>query len=405
METVASAHDAVVASLPPFVWSVGEEGSDPIVLRDGVPFRHDQYAQSGHLERMEDDLAAIAALGVGLVRYGMPWRRAEPEPGRYDWTWWDRAFAACDRAGLEPVVDLLHFGLPDHHPRFADPAWVEGFVRYVDAFIARYPEPRLVTPVNEPGITALCTARFGAWNDRLASEADHARVLALVVLANLEALARFRADRPTAWIGSEGFTVPAAVGTPAEEVARRRAQGWLVWDLHLGREPEPGGAELLAHVDDGVLGRIADLAVTDGLIAGHDVYPVSVSAPPGEDPGVVERVAACRDELVRWHDRYQVPFWIAETSNLSLPVDQQVPWLDALSAACADLHRSGRPVRGLCWYSRGDQYDWQTMLLEPTGAVTEVGLFDTERRARPVAARFAALATTAPWDHDRPGGP
>jgi hypothetical protein len=26
---------------PEFVWSIGEEGSDPIVDVDGVPFRHD----------------------------------------------------------------------------------------------------------------------------------------------------------------------------------------------------------------------------------------------------------------------------------------------------------------------------------------------------------------------------
>lgn len=387
-----SRHDDVVASLPAFMWSVGEEGSDPIVLRDGRPFRHDQYAQSGHLDRMEDDLADVAALGVRIVRYGMPWRRTEPEPGVYDWSWWDRAFAACERAGVEPIVDLLHFGLPDHHPRFADPAWVDGFVRYVDAFIARYPEPRLVTPVNEPAITALSTARYGAWNDRLSSDADHARVLALVVLANLEALARFRADRPTAWIGSEGFTAHTPnSGTPGE-VARRREQGWLVWDLHLGLEPLPGGARLLDQVDDDVVARIAELTVRDGVIAGHDVYPVSVRSAPGDQPTILEIMAACHDELGRWHDRYDVPFWIAETSNLTLPVVEQEAWLDALTDTCRTLQREGRPVRGICWYSRGDQYDWQTMLTEPTGAVTEVGLFDTERHPRPVAARFAELA-------------
>lgn len=391
MET-RSRHDEVVASLPAFIWSVGEEGSDPIVLRHGEPFRHDQYAQSGHYDRMDDDLADVAALGVTIVRYGMPWRLTEPEPGTYDWTWWDRAFTACERAGVEPIVDLLHFGLPDHHPRFADASWVDGFVRYVDAFIARYPEPRLVTPVNEPGITALSTARFGAWNDRLATEADHARVLALVVLANLEALARFRADRPTAWIGSEGFTAHApGSGTP-EQITRRREQGWLVWDLHLGREPLPGAAALLDHVDDDVLDRIAALAVSDGVIAGHDVYPVSIRTARGEQPTIPELIATARDELARWHDRYDVPFWIAETSNLTLPVEQQTTWLDELTGACRTLHDDGRPVRGLCWYSRGDQYDWQTMLTEPTGAVTEVGLFDTERRPRPVAARFAELA-------------
>ena len=45
-------------------------------------------------------------------------------------------------------------------------------------------------------------------------------------------------------------------------------------------------------------------------------------------------------------------------------------------------------MRGLCWYSRGDQFDWQTELVDPKGAVTEVGLFDVHRRARPVATTF-----------------
>ena len=101
-------------------------------------------------------------------------------------------------------------------------------------------------------------------------------------------------------------------------------------------------------------------------------------------------------EIERWHDRYDQPFWIAETSNLTLPLNQQVSWLNEFSAGLARLRADGRPARGLCWYSRGDQFDWQTALIEPTGAVTEVGLFDTERVARPVAARFNTLANGGP---------
>lgn len=168
---------------PEFVWSVGEEGSDPIVDVDGQPFRHDQYRQSGHYDHMADDLGSIAALGVEVVRYGMPWRFAEPEPGVYDWALSDRALGACSDAGLAPVVDLLHFGLPDQYPAFADPAWIDGFCRYVDAFVARYSEPMWFTPVNEPGITATMTARWGLWNDQLRTNADHARALTNIVAA------------------------------------------------------------------------------------------------------------------------------------------------------------------------------------------------------------------------------
>jgi beta-glucosidase/6-phospho-beta-glucosidase/beta-galactosidase len=383
------------SEFPEFAWAVGEEGSDPVVVSQGKPFRHDQFAQSGHTERMEGDLADIASLGVRVVRYGVPWRLTEPEPGRYDWRGWDRALRACAEVGLEPVVDLLHFGLPDHTGPFAGTAWVQAFVRYVDAFLARYPEPRWFTPVNEPGITALMTARFGRWNDRLSSAEHHVRVLAHVVLANLEALARVHADRDALWIGSEGFTAAVAMVPEAEEqVRRRRAMEWLVWDLHLGRGPLPEAAGLLDPVDDDVLARIAELAVHDRLIAGHDVYPVSVRAIGGPHPSwsAAERIEIALGELRRWHARYGQPFWIAETSNLSLPISDQVPWLEALTAGLRRLRAEGLPVRGLCWYSRGDQFDWQTALTEPVGAVTEVGLFDTDRRARPVAARFAQLA-------------
>lgn len=360
-----------------------------MVLRNGRPFRHDQFAQSGHYDNLEDDLTAIAALGVRVVRYGMPWRLAEPEAGRYDWALWDRALGACADAGLEPVVDLLHFGLPEHHGGFAEPAWIEGFARYVDAFLARYPEPQWFTPVNEPGITALLSARFGLWNDRLESAVDHARTLANITLANLEAMARIQADRNGWWISAEGFDVPVAVADDAVEAASlQRARSWLVWDLHLGRDPLPEAAAYLAPVDGKILDRIRSLAAYDRLVAGHDFYPTAVQAIGGPRPSwsVDDLVELGAAELRRWHDRYQVPFWIGETSNLSLPVSQQVPWLERLATALGELRDEGRPVRGLCWYSRGDQFDWQTALTEPTGAVTEVGLYDVERRERAVAA-------------------
>lgn len=386
---------------PEFVWSVGEEGSDPIVLRDGRPFRQDQFAQSGHDGRVHADLADIASLGVEIVRYGTPWRLAEPSPGHYDWSRWDEAFEACAAAGVEPIVELLHFGLPDHYPGFVDPEWVDGFVRYTEAFLSRYPQPRWFTPINEPGITAAMSARYGLWNDRLATPEAHARALANVVLANLEAIDRIRADRDGWWIGSEGFDIPVAVdpGAAVEvEAARRRALGWLVWDLHFGRTPPAETAGYLDPVPAATLERIRSLATDDRLVAGLDVYPISVHAVGGERPSwtASELLALAIAEIRRWHERYRQPFWIAETSNLTLPIGEQTAWLDGFAAGLAGLRAEGRPARGLCWYSRGDQFDWQTGLVEPTGAVTEVGLFDTERRARPVAARFAELAAAGP---------
>jgi beta-glucosidase/6-phospho-beta-glucosidase/beta-galactosidase len=381
---------------PEFAWAVGEEGSDPLVLDHGVPYRQDQFAQSGHYSHVDEDLRSIADLGVQVVRYGAPWRLSEPEPGRYDWTLWDRALALCTEHGLEPIVDLLHFGLPDAFDGFADPRWVDSFCRYVEAFLHRYQEPRWFTPINEPGVTAENSGCLGMWNDRLASGPDHARILANIVLANLEALDRIRDDRSGWWIGSEGFPVPVAVEPQADaDVRALREWCWLVWDLHFGRDPSPLSARYLDPVDPSVLERIRSLAVTDRVVAGLDFYPTSVFPIGGVAPdwSVHERVAFGVAEFRRWHDRYDVPFWVGETSNLSLSVADQIPWLVSLTDRLRQLRNDGLPVRGLCWYSRGDQFDWQTELVDPKGVVTEVGLFDAHRRARPVADVFAQLAS------------
>jgi hypothetical protein len=386
---------------PDFAVACGEEGSDPLVTHDGETVRIDEFASSAHFNHMDDDLAAVAGLGVRVWRYGMPWRLTEPEPATYDWTLWDKALAACERHRLTPVVDLCHFGLPDHYPGFCSPSWVEGFCRYTDAFLARYHEPVWFTPVNEPGITALASGLIGGWNDRRASRADYFVALGHVVLANLEAIARLRADRNGWWIGAEGFG--CYVGVDDDGVAEAddsRALQQAVWDLHFGVEPRPQVADLLDAIDDSVLARIADLAApADHVVAGHDFYPVGVTQHGGgEHPPltIADRIDAYEREARDWYQRYGREFWVGETSNLGLPLAQQEEWLTALVARLDAMGADGLPVRGLCWYSRGDQYDWDTMLLEPVGKITEVGLFDAQRRARPVADAYRRLATRSP---------
>jgi beta-glucosidase len=388
---VSSSH-----GFPDFAVACGEEASDPTVWHDGQVVRVDELAASGHLEHQDDDLAAVAGLGVRLWRYGMPWRLVERAPGTYDWSLWDRALSACERHGLEPVVDLCHFGLPDHYPGFCDPAWVDGFGRYVDAFLARYPSPRFFTPVNEPMITAQCSGRFGIWNDRRSTRHDYLLALGHLVLANLEALARIDADRGGWWIGAEGFGCHVAI-TPDDEDAAHTARAieQLVWDLHLGVDPPVEVADVTDHIDGDVFGRITSLAGRHPrVVAGHDVYPVSVQVHGDRrDPlGIEELVAAYEAEARRWHDRYRRPFWVAETSNLGLEVEDGPRWLDVLVGALDAMRADGLPCRGVCWYSRGDQFDWHTMLTRPVGEVTEVGLFDAQRQPRPVAAAYATLA-------------
>jgi beta-galactosidase len=68
-----------------------------------------------------EDAARMARLGLTWVRIGeFAWSRMEPEPGRYDWDWLDRAIAALGARGLKVVLGTPTATPPrwmmDRHP-------------------------------------------------------------------------------------------------------------------------------------------------------------------------------------------------------------------------------------------------------------------------------------------------
>lgn len=68
-----------------------------------------------------EDARRMAAIGLSWVRIGeFAWSRMEPEPGRYDWDWLDRAIATLQDAGLRVILGTPTATPPrwmlDRHP-------------------------------------------------------------------------------------------------------------------------------------------------------------------------------------------------------------------------------------------------------------------------------------------------
>ena len=55
------------------------------------------------------------------------------------------------------------------------------------------------------------------------------------------------------------------------------------------------------------------------------------------------------------------------------------------------LKQDGVPIVGFTWYSLTDQIDWDTALREPNGTVNACGLFDLDRKIRPVGEAYRKL--------------
>ena len=55
------------------------------------------------------------------------------------------------------------------------------------------------------------------------------------------------------------------------------------------------------------------------------------------------------------------------------------------------LRSSGVPVKGFTWYSLTDQIDWQHALRVERNDLHPVGMYDLQRRLRPVGKRYQEI--------------
>lgn len=87
------------------------------------------YPEHWPEERWREDAAKMAAVGLKQVRIGeFAWSRIEPEPGRFDWDWLDRAIETLGAAGLRVMLGTPTATPPkwliDAHPDIL--AWDKG---------------------------------------------------------------------------------------------------------------------------------------------------------------------------------------------------------------------------------------------------------------------------------------
>lgn len=379
-----------------FVVATGIECSAPLVA-GGV--RQDELVLTRHADRFAEDFAITAELGIRTIRYGIPFHVVAADADQLDWTWTDRALGSLRDAGLTPVADLLHFGLPDRYWGFGDPTFPDAYQRFVEAFVARYPWIRHFTPVNEPWISAAFSAREGLWNERQRDERSQVAALENLLVADVVGMEIIRAARPDAVFLQSDACERWVAGTDDDEVVAeadlRNELRFVSFELAYGRPAGRLATDWLLRngPPETRLEWFAEYGSDQGCVVGHDYYhgnhreifapgrSRSILPDPGYGPLARE-----------FHARLGLPFFLAETNRTA---DEAVDWLTAIWNDAVGLAVDGLPIRGVCWYSLTDQVDWDTCLAEVNGRVNSLGLVDLDRRRRPVAALYERLARAA----------
>lgn len=385
---------------PPFMFATGIENSYPVITgRDGKQKRIDQMEMTGHYERWREDFRLVQELGIEFLRYGPPYYKTHLGPGKYDWSFTDETFSKLKKLGITPIADLCHFGVPDWLGNFQNPEFPKLFAEYADAFSKRYSWVRFYTPVNEIFVAARFSGRTGYWNEQLKS--DRGFVTALKHLAQATILAQeaiLRNNDMAVFIQSESTEYFHPERPEALEQADLHNEiRFLSLDLTYGRDVRACTYEFL--LDNGMTRDEYHwflkhgLAMKEHCVMGNDYYqtnehlisPDGKVRPSGEIFGyyVITK---------QYYDRYHLPVMHTETNLIDDP-DRADDWLWKEWANMLRLKQDGVPIIGFTWYSLVDQIDWDTALIGDRNQVNRLGLFDLDRKIRPVGLAYQKLVS------------
>lgn len=377
------------------MFSTGVENSAPTI--DGGRTRVDEMESCGHYRRWRDDFELVQDLGIEYLRYGPPIHRTLIGSDRYDWSFADETFAEIKRRNIVPIVDLCHFGLPDWLGDFQNPDFPEQFARYARAFAKRFPWVQLYTPVNEMFICATFSARYGWWNEQLASDQAFVTALKHIVKANVLAMKVILEVRPDAiFIQSESSEYfhaesPQAI-KPAEIL---NSQRFLSLDLNYGRRVDSEMYEYL--LDNGMTRDEYRFFLQNRLkqhcIMGNDYYVTNEHRvkQDGSTRGSGE-IFGYAEITRQYHDRYRLPVMHTETNLAEGPLGtESVDWLWKQWANVLRVRNDGVPIVGFTWYSLTDQVDWDSALRFRNNTVNPLGLFDLDRNIRAVGRAYKHL--------------
>jgi beta-glucosidase/6-phospho-beta-glucosidase/beta-galactosidase len=299
--------------------------------------------------------------------------------------------------GIVPIVDLCHFGVPDWVGDFQNSDWPELFAEYAGAFASRFPWVRFYTPVNEIYVCARLSTLNGIWNERRKDD-DRAFVTALkhMCRANLLAVREILRVRPDAvFIQSESAEYYHTASGDEDCLARagfENARRFLSFDLLYSHPPD---SQMTLYLLDNGLTReelewFMNHKLAERIVMGNDFYASNEQiALPGGELAPAGEVFGWASITRQYFDRYRRPVMHTETNTRD--ADNAPRWLWKEFFNVRHLREQGVPVLGFTWYSLTDQVDWDSALSQDRGVVNPVGLFDLERRPRPVCEAFREM--------------
>lgn len=310
--------------------------------RDGR--RLDMIAATGHDRHAHADYARLAEHGIKTARDGLRWNLIELSPGRYDFSSVDAQMDAAQKAGVQVIWDLFHYGYPedlnifseDLPPRLADLA-----AAFARLHIQRTGAPPIVVPVNEISFFSWIAGEIGRFYPFANRRGDELkRNLAMAAITAARAI---KAVAPGARVTASEPIVHIKASDPElhEAAENYRISQYQAFDMLTGRfAPELGGG-------------------SDCLdFIGLNYYPHNQWHYPDREmiPRGHEHYRPFRELLSEVSMRYGMPVFISETGTEAY---KRAQWFKYVADECEAAIEAGVDLQGICLYPIVNHPGWE----------------------------------------------
>jgi beta-glucosidase len=395
-----------------FVWATGIEDTFITAPWPATGRTLDEYALTDHYARWREDLDLMASLGVGAARYGVPWHKVNPAPGAWEWSWADEPLERLLELGIDPIVDLVHYGTPPWiEDAFLNPDYPQRVAEYAARLAERFRgRIRWYTPLNEPRITAWYCGRLGWWPPFKRGWRGFVSVMLGVcrgIVATAHALHGVDPEIVLAHVdATDLYLAPPDDRALQDEAARRQEIVFLALDLVAGRVTEEHalwewvqrqGAtqEALDHFQERPVGLD---------VVGINLYPMfSEKHLIRTASGTRIRMRYALGEITNrlatlYWERHRRPVFVTETAARKAG---RAKWLADSVAACVRAREAGIPVIGYTWWPMFALVAWayRQGSRDPAAYLEQMGLWDLDstpennlaRRPTPMVEAYRAL--------------
>lgn len=231
-----------------------DEDGKGLSVADVASFAHaDRYADTkvacDHYHRYREDIALMAELGLKSYRFSINWTRIFPNgddehPNEAGIAFYQSVFDELERYGIEPIVTLYHFDMPQHlidlYGGWASRRAIDDFVRYARVCFERFgSRARYWLTINEQNLMARKDKLLGLLEvpqperERMRHQMNHH-----MFLAGAKVIKLFHEMVPAGKIGPTFAYLPSypASCKPADVIASLEANNlynYYLTDIHV----------------------------------------------------------------------------------------------------------------------------------------------------------------------------